>query len=39
MKRIQKPIPPHSNFMALLYIWSITILMLGGVGALLYWML
>lgn len=39
MKRIQKPIPPHSNFMALLYIWGVTLLLIGGIVAFVYWML
>jgi hypothetical protein len=36
MRKIQKPIPPHSNFMALFYIWSITALLLGGITGLIY---
>jgi hypothetical protein len=37
MKRIQKPLPPHSNLKALLYIWSIIILALGSVAVFVFW--
>ena len=33
----RRRIPPHSNFWALSYVWSVVVLLLAGIGGATYW--
>lgn len=37
-EKTEKKLPEHSNFWALLYVWSVTALFLAGIGGLVYWL-